>query len=108
MGDISDALSLACGDARALHQKIEEATTKNREAARNDLQQAGAKAQELAASLKTLAESQRNDARQYLKSATVQLEDAGKRAADLAHATQSQITDANECMLAKVRESVQN
>jgi hypothetical protein len=27
---------------------------------------------------------------------------------DLAHATQSQITDANKCMLAKVRESVQN
>jgi hypothetical protein len=108
MGDMSDAISRARGDVQALHQKIEAATAKKLEEARSDLEQAGAKAQELAASLKIVAESQRNDARQHLKSAAVQLEDAGKRPADLAHATQSQISDANKAMLGKVREGIQN
>jgi hypothetical protein len=108
MSNMSDTLSRARGDAQALHQKIEAATAKNHEAVRSDLQQAGAKAQQLAASLKTAAESQRNDARQYLKSAASQLEDAGKRASGLAQATQSQIKDANAAMLGKVRGAVQN
>jgi hypothetical protein len=108
MGDMSDALSRARADAQALRQKIEAATAKDRETASSDLQEAGAKAQELAVRLKTLAESQRNDARQYLKSAAVQLEDAGKHGAALAHRTPSQIIDTNRCMLGKVRESIQN
>jgi hypothetical protein len=108
MSNTPDILSRARGDAQALHQKIEAATAKNNEAVRSDLQQAGAKAQELAASVKTAAESQRNDARQHLKSAATQLEDAGKRASDLAHASQSQIKDANTAMLGKVRDAAQN
>jgi Mg2+ and Co2+ transporter CorA len=108
MSDMSDILTRARGDAQALHQKIEAARTKNHEAVRTDLQQAGAKAQQLAGSLKTAAESQRNDARQHLKSAASQLEDAGKRASDLGHATQSQINDENTAMLGKVRGAIQN
>jgi hypothetical protein len=108
MSNMSDTLNRARGDAQALHQKIEAATAKNHEAVRSDLQQAGPKAQQLAASLKTAAESQRNDARQHLKSAASQLEDAGKRASDLAQGTQSQIKDANTAMLGKVRGAVQN
>jgi hypothetical protein len=108
MSNMSDTLNRARGDAQALHQKIEAATAKNHEAVRTDLQQAGAKAQQLAASLKTAAESQRNDARQHLKSAASQLEDAGKRASDLAQAKQSEIKDANTEMLGKVRDAVQN
>jgi hypothetical protein len=108
MSNISDSLSRARGDAQALHQKIDAATAKNNEAVRSDLEQAGAKAKALAASLKTEAESQRNDARQHLKSAASQLEDAGKRASDLAHATQSQIKDTNTAMLGKVRDALQN
>jgi hypothetical protein len=108
MSNMSDTLSRARGDGQALHQNIEAATAKNHEAVRSDLQQAGAKAQQLAASLKTAAESQRNDARQHLKSAASQLEDAGKRASNLANATQSQIKDANMEMLGKVRDAVQN
>jgi hypothetical protein len=108
MTNTSDALTRARGDAQALHRQIEAATAKNSEAVRGDLQQAGTKAQQLAASLKTAAESQRNDARQHLKSAATQLEDAGKRATGLAAATQSQIKDANRAMLGKVRDAVQN
>jgi hypothetical protein len=108
MSNLSDSLSRARSDAQALHQKIDAATAKNNEAVRSDLEQAGAKAQQLAASLKTAADSQRNDARQHLKSAASQLEDAGKRASDLAHASQAQIKDANTAMLGKVRDALQN
>jgi len=108
MGNISDALSRVLADVQAVYQKIEAAMAKNHEAARSDLQQAGAVARELAASLRTVAESQRNDARQYLKSAAAQLEHVGERAAALAHATQSEVPDANECLLGRVSEIIEN
>jgi hypothetical protein len=104
MSNMSDILSRARGDAQALHQQIEAARTKNHEAVRSDLQQAGAKAQQLAASLKAAAGSQRNDTRQHLESAATQLEDAGKLADDAS----SQLKDANTAMLGKVRGAIQN
>jgi hypothetical protein len=108
MGDVSDFLSRARGNAQALHQTIEAATDKDNDTARSDLQQAGATARHLAALLKAVAESQRNDARQYLKSAAIQLGAAGECVSDLAHATETQIANARNAMLGEVRESIQN
>jgi len=108
MSTASSALARARSDAQQLHQRIDAATSKNTAAARVDLQDAAAKAKELAASLKTTADAQRADAKQHLKNAATELDAAATHARALAAASQAQIKDTNLAMLANVRDAVQH
>jgi len=103
-----DALARARGEAQDLHRKIEASTAKNHAVIRTDVQNAALQAQALAASLKTVAEAQRTDAKQHLKDAASQLEAAGKVARDVAGASEAQLKQTNRAMLGKVRASLEN
>ncbi|MGP6159889.1 MAG: hypothetical protein ACLPYS_20730 [Vulcanimicrobiaceae bacterium] len=108
MSAVKDAVDKARSDARALQQKIEANTAKNQAALRADLESASTHAHQLAASVKTLAEGQRADAKQHLSNAAARLEDAATRAKTAASATELELKKANQAALDRARAAVQN
>lgn len=108
MSTMKDALDKARGEAQDLYKSIAGTTAKDHAVIRADIQNAGAQAHQLAASLKTVAESQQADAKQHVKDAAAQLEDAAKHAHDLTSASEAQLKETNALMLSKARDAIQN
>jgi hypothetical protein len=108
MSTIKDALDRARSEAQDLHKKIEAGTAKDHAALKAEVQESATKAQQLAASLKTVIDGQRDDAKQHIKDAAAHLDDAAKHARDLATASDAQIKSANKAMLSKVRDAAEN
>lgn len=108
MSKIKDALDHARSEAQDLHKNIEASTAKDHAALRAEIQSTAARAQQLAGSLKTVVDGQRSDAKQHIKDAIAQLDDAAKHAGDVASASAAQLKELNAAMLAKVRDAVQS
>ncbi len=108
MSKIKDSLDHARSEAQELHKQVEANTAKDHAALKADLVNAGAKAQKLADSLKTVLDGQRDDAAQHIKNATKQLEDAAKHTRDIADASVSQLKDHNKALLSKVHAASQS
>lgn len=108
MDTIKDALTKARSEAQDLHKQIEANTAKNHATLRADVQTAGVQAQKLGASLRTVVDGQRSDAQQHIQDAATKLEDAAKHARDVAGASEAQLEQTNQAMLAKVRGALQN
>jgi hypothetical protein len=105
---IKDALDHARSQDKDLHKKIEADTAKDHAALKVEVQDSATKAQQLAASLKTVIDGQRDDAKQHVKDAAAQLDDAAKHARDHASANDAQLKAANQAMLSKVRDAAEN
>jgi hypothetical protein len=105
---IKDALDRARSEAQDLHKKIEAGTAKDHAVLKVELQDSATKAQQLAASLKTVVDGQRDDAKQHVKDAAAHLDDAAKHARDLAGASDAKLKAANQAMLSKVRDAAEN
>jgi ketosteroid isomerase-like protein len=108
MNNVNDAIQKARAEAQDLHKKIEASTTKNHAAMRADLQNLAVQAVQLGSSVKTLADSQRADAKQHLKDAAASLEDAAKHAKSVASAGDAEIKGAAQATLSRAREAVQS
>jgi hypothetical protein len=105
---IKDALDHARSEAQELHKQVEANTARDHAALKADLVKAGAKAQQLANSLKSAVDGQRSDAAQHIKDATKQLEDAAKHTHDVADASASQLKDHNKALLSKIHSAAQS
>lgn len=105
MSDFKEVLDRARTEAQELHKKIEASTAKNHAALRTDIANAAAQAQKLADSLKTVAQGQRDDAKQHLKDAVSQLEDVAKHAHAVADANETQLKETNRAILQKTRDA---
>lgn len=103
---VKDGIGKARSEAQKLHQKIAVTTSKGHAMIRADLENAATIATELAASIKTLSEAQRADAKEHLKDAATQLEDAAKHGKTIAGASEKQMQEANAAMLARAREAL--
>jgi hypothetical protein len=77
MSNVKETLEKARSEAQDLHKKIDADAAKDNAALRANVQDAAAKAQNLAASLKTIVDGQRADAKQRIADAASQLEDVG-------------------------------
>ena len=108
MSDTKDALDRARSEAQELHKKVEANTTKSHAALRTDIKDAAAKAQSLAASLRTVLDGQHADAKQHIKNAAAELDDASKNARDIASASEEQLRKTNLAILEKVRDAAQD
>jgi len=108
LSKIKDALDHARSEAQELHKQIEANTAKDHAALKADLVNAGAKAQKLADSLKTVVDGHRSDAAQHIKDAAKQLEDAAKHTRDVADASASQLKDHNKALLSKIHSAAQS
>jgi ABC-type transporter Mla subunit MlaD len=105
---VKDALDQARSEAQDLHKKIEAGRAKDHAALKAEVQDSANKAQQLAASLKSVIDGQRDDAKQHVKDAAAHLDDAAKHARDLASANDAQLKAANQAMLSKVRDAAEN
>ncbi len=108
MTTTKDALDHARSEVQDLHKKIDAMHAKDQAALRAELQQSADKAKQLAASLKSVVDGQRSEAKKNIKNATTQLEDAVKHAHDLAGANEAKLKEAHAAMLSKVRGAAQN
>jgi hypothetical protein len=108
VSNIKETLDKARGQAQELHKRIDATTAKDNAAMRADVKDSADKAQQLAASLKTIVDGQRADAKRHLEDAASQLEDAAKHARDVASATDAQLKERNRAMLSKVRDAAEN
>ena len=108
MSNIKETLDQARSAAQNLHKQIDATTAKDHAAIRADVQNSADKAKQLAASLKTIVDGQRADAKQHIKDAASQLEDAAKHAGELAKASDAQLKEHNKAMLGKVRDAAES
>jgi hypothetical protein len=108
MSNIKETLDRARSEAQTLHKNIDATAAKDQAAMRADMKDSAEKAKQLAASLKTIVDGQRADAKQHINDAAVQLDDAAKHARDVATATDDQLKKHNRAMLAKVRDAAEN
>ena len=102
-----DTVDSARDQLRTLHKKLDAATAKNRDTLRADLQDAGAQAQRIAGSLKTLAGQQRTDASDRLAQAASALEKSAANAKNAASANDEKLRQTNQDMLAHTRQALQ-
>jgi hypothetical protein len=108
MSNVKETLEKARSEAQDLHKKLDANAVKDNAALRADVQDAAAKAQNLAASLKTIVDGRRADAKQRIADAASQLEDAAKQAREMASASDAQLKERNRAMLGKVRDAAEN
>jgi hypothetical protein len=108
VSNIKETLEKVRSEAQDLHKKIDVTTAKDQAALRENVQGAAVNAQKLAASLKTIVDAQRADAKQHVKDAASQLEDAAKHGRDIASANDAQLKERNRAMLGKVREATES
>lgn len=94
MSNIDNAFDKVGTDAQALHQRLAAANAKDRVAAQDQVRGAAAEAQRLAASIKTIAQSQENDVKRHLNKAASSLEDAERQADIRATADDAQLKQA--------------
>ncbi len=108
MSGIEDALDHARSEAQDLHKKVEASTARDHAALRADVVNAAVQAKKLAASLQTLGDALRADAKQHVQDAVAQLEDAAKHVRDVTAASEAELKRANLAMLENARSAVQS
>jgi hypothetical protein len=107
LSNMKDAVALARSDTQALHAKLQATTNKDHGAIRADAKNVASAAQELAVSLKTLAENQQADGKQHLRDAALVLEKAAQDARELGSAGDADVKVRNKAMLQRVRSATQ-
>jgi hypothetical protein len=108
VSNLKEALDKARSETQDLHKRIDATTAKDHAAIRADVEVSADKAKQLAASLKTIVDGQRADAKKHIEDAASQLEDAAKHARDLAKASDAQLKERNRAMLGKVRDAAES
>jgi hypothetical protein len=107
VSNINVTLDKARSEAQDLHKRIDATTAKDHAAIR-DVKDSAEKAQQLAASLKTIVDGRRADAKRHIEDAASQLEDAAKHAREIASASDAQLKERNKAMLSKVRNAAES
>jgi hypothetical protein len=108
VSNIKEALDKARSETQDLHKRIDATNAKDKAAIRADVEVSAGKAKQLAASLKTIVDGQRADAKKHIDDAASQLEDAARHARDLANASDAQLKERNRAMLGKVRDAAES
>ena len=108
MSTVLDSVDNVRDELRTLHKKIDASTAKNHAAIRADLEEAGAQAQRLAASLKTAAKDQRTDASDHLAHAASLLEQAATSAKQVSSANAEALRASQQDMLNRTRAALQS
>jgi hypothetical protein len=108
VSNINVTLDKARSEAQDLHKRIDATTAKDHAAIRADVKDSAEKAQQLAASLKTIVDGRRADAKRHIEDAASQLEDAAKHAREIASASDAQLKERNKAMLSKVRNAAES
>jgi hypothetical protein len=99
LSKLKDAIDEARFDAQKVHQSISANTARNHATIRADLQNAGERARDLAASLKQVVGAQESDTKQHIKDASAALEETAKSAKTIAGSNEADLKRANEAML---------
>lgn len=100
---MKSAINQARSDLQDLHKQIDAATAKDHAMTRALFEKASVEAQRIAASMKTLADAQRADAKQHLKDAAARLEEAAKGMRDTASASEAELRAKNKDLLDRTR-----
>jgi hypothetical protein len=108
VSNINETLDEARSEAQDLHKRIDATTAKDHAAIRADVKDSAEKAKQLAASLKSIVDGQRADAKRHIEDAASQLEDAAKHAREIESASDAQLKERNKAMLSKVRNAAES
>lgn len=108
MSRATDTIDRVRSDARALHEKIAEASAKNEAMVRKELHESADKAQQLASQLRTMANEQQSDVAARFANAAASLESAAASSKQTAHARADQLREQNKAMLSYVQSALKN
>ena len=108
MSTVKTAIDKARSEAQALEKKIEADTAKRHAELRVEVENTATDAKRLAASIKTLADGQRADAKQHLRDAAARLEEAATHAKSVAGASEAQLRATNHAMFDRAQLALQN
>jgi flagellar biosynthesis/type III secretory pathway chaperone len=106
MSALKTAIDQARGEAQGLHRRVDATTAKNHAAIRSDLESVRGEAKNLAATLKTLSQSQLADARQHLIDAYESIHEFDQATMDLESATYEDLKEKNRTALHHLRSAI--
>jgi uncharacterized phage infection (PIP) family protein YhgE len=107
LNTLSDAIDRARANAQDLHKRVTALTAEDRAAAKTDFENLAVDAQQLAAALKTAAQGQQPNTRQYLDDAVALLQDAANHARDAAKVAKPEFDRARAAVVADITDSIQ-
>ncbi len=105
---VTEAVDQARDQTRDLYKRIQENTSQNHATIRTGLRDSATQAEQLASSLRTVAQDQRNDAGRHLQHAASLLESAASGAKSVANVTNGELRQKSIAMLEHTREALQN